>query len=94
MAEERVTEVESPTGATHTHTTVITDGERSGGGGATLLIVLLVVVLAGIAIWFFAGVSNSEVSKNNAIESAANQVGDAAKDAGNAVETAAKKVGD
>jgi uncharacterized protein HemX len=89
MAEERVTEVETPTGDRHTHTTVITDGDRGGGGGATLLIVLLVIVLAGVAIWFFAGSRSSEITKDNAVAAAANDVGNAAQNVGEAAKDAA-----
>jgi uncharacterized protein HemX len=90
MAEERITEVETPTGNTHTHTTVINDEPR--GGGATWIIVLLIVVLAALAIWFFSGMRGTEMNKDNAVAAAANDVGDAAQQAGNAVEDAAKKV--
>ena len=79
MVEERVTEVETPTGNTHTHTTLVTDERRSGGGG-TWLIVLLVIVLAAVAIWFFSGLSGSEVAKDNAIADAAGEVGEALLD--------------
>jgi len=92
MAEERVTEVESPTGTTHTHTTVVSD-EGSGGGGATWIIVLLLVILAGVAIWYFAGMSGSETAKDNAIAEAASDVGDAAQQAGDAAQEAARNVG-
>jgi hypothetical protein len=93
MAEERITEVETPTGNTHTHTTVITHEPRSGGGGATWLIVLLLIVAVIVALFFFSGMSNSEVAKDNAVAEAANSVGNAAQDAGAAVEDAAKNVG-
>jgi len=88
MAEERVTEVETPSGNTHTHTTVVSDG-GGRGGGATWLIVLLLVVIAGVAIWFFAGMSGSETAKDDAIAEAAGDVGDAAQKAGNAAQDAA-----
>lgn len=87
MVEERVTEVETPSGNTHTHTTVVSDGGR--GSGATWLIVLLLVVIAGVAIWFFSGMSGSEVAKDNAIAEAANDVGNAAQQAGDAAQDAA-----
>jgi hypothetical protein len=95
MAEERVTEVHEPRD-THTHTTVITD-ERSGSG-ATWLIVLLLIVAGAIAIWYFAGMRDSEIASNNAVAeaardfgAAAGQVGDAAQDA---AESTTRQVGD
>lgn len=91
MVEERITRVDTPAGGTHTHTTVVTDGERSRGGG-TWLIVLLIVVLAGVAIWFFSGMSESEVAKDNAVAEAAGQVGDAASQVGDAAQDAADSV--
>jgi len=91
MVEERVTEVETPNGSNHTHTTVITDEGRSGGG-ATWLIFLLFVLLAAVAIWFFSGVSGSEVAKDNAIADAAEEVGSAAGQVGDAAQDAANSV--
>jgi flagellar basal body-associated protein FliL len=91
MVEERVTEVETPSGNTHTHTTVVSDGERSGGG-STWVIVLLLIVLAAVAIWFFSGMSGSEVAKDNAVAEAAGEVGDAANQVGDAAQEAADSV--
>ena len=88
MAEERVTETRSPDGNTHTHTTVIEDGGRSGGG-AGWLIALLILVAIVIGVWAFTQWGGSEANKNNAIANAANQVGDAAQQAGNAAQDAA-----
>lgn len=90
MVEERITEVETPSGNTHTHTTVV-DGERRGGG-ATWAIVLLLIVLAAVAIWFFSGMSGAEVAKDNAIADAAGEVGAAAGEVGDAAQEAADAV--
>ena len=92
MAEERVTEVETPSGNTHTHTTVVSDGERSGGGGATWLIVLLLIVVAAVAIYLFSGMAGSEQAKDNAVANAAGEVGDAANQVGDAAQDAADAV--
>ena len=91
MVEERITEVETPSGNTHTHTTVVSDGERSGGG-ATWLIVLLLIIIAAVAIYFLSGMSQSEVAENNAVAEAAGEVGDAANAVGNAAQEAADSV--
>jgi hypothetical protein len=91
VVEERITEVETPTGDTHTTHTVVTDGDRRGGGGGWLIaIVLIIAVIAGI--WFFSGMSNSESAKDNAIANAADNVGEAAQQVGNAAENAADKM--
>lgn len=92
MTEERITETQTPSGGTHTHTTVVSDAPR--GGGSTWIIVLLVMVLAAVAIWFFSGMSGSEVAKDNAVAEAASDVGNAATQAGNAAERAADKNAD
>jgi uncharacterized protein HemX len=88
MAEERVTETHTPEGATHTHTTIIEDGGRSGGG-AGWVIALLILVAIVVGVWAFTQWGGSEANKNNAIANAANQVGDAAQQAGDAAQTAA-----
>lgn len=91
MTEERITEVETPSGNTHTHTTVVHDGERSGGG-ATWLIVLLLIILAVVAIWFFSGMRDSEIAENAAVTEAAGEVGEAANEVGEAAQDAAGAV--
>jgi uncharacterized protein HemX len=78
MAEERITEVQSPTGNTHTHTTVVTDGERSGGGGIFLIALLIILALV-VGVWAFSKYGGAEANKDNAVANAANQVGDAAQ---------------
>jgi len=90
MTQERIVETRGPEGTTHTHTTVITDGqgERRGGAGTViLLIVAAIVVLA--AIWAFSNMSGTEVAKDNAITNAAGEVGEAAGKVGDAAEDAA-----
>ena len=91
MVEERVTEVETPSGNTHTHTTVVSDAPRSGGG-AMWMIVLLLVVVAAIALFFLSGLSGSEVAKDNAVAEAAGEVGAAAEQVGDAARDAADTV--
>lgn len=90
MVEERVTKVQEPTGSTHTHTTVVSDEPR--GSGATWLIVLLLIVAGAIAIWYFAGMRDSEIASNNAVAEAADEVGDAAGQVGAAADRAADSV--
>lgn len=91
MADERTTEVRTPEGATHTHTTVIEEGSRSGGG--TWLIALLILVAIVVGIWAFTQYGGAEANKDNAIANAANQVGDAAQQAGDAAQEAARNTG-
>lgn len=94
MAEERITEVETPTGDTHTTHTIVTDREpRSGGGSGWLIaLVLFIAVVAGI--WFLSGMSGAEANKDNAIADAANDVGNAAQNVGDAAQDAANNVTD
>jgi len=91
MAEERITEVETPSGNTHTSHTVV-DRDRGGGAGWLIAIILILAVLVGG--YFLMQNSNSEANKDNAIAAAANDVGDAAQQAGDAVENAADKATD
>lgn len=63
-----------------THTTVV---EKSGSGGTILIAVVLLVALVIGAFYLF-GQQNSETRKNDAITSAAKDVGSAAKDVGDA----------
>ena len=93
MAEERITEVETPSGGAHTHTTVISDQPRSGGGAIWLILLLLIVVAAG-AMFYLSGMSGSEVAKDNAVAEAAGDVGTAAQQVGDAAQDAAKSVND
>jgi flagellar basal body-associated protein FliL len=92
MVEERITQVDTPSGDTQTHTTVVSDAPRSGGGGAIWLIVLLLVIVAAVAVFYLSGMSGSEVAKDNAVAEAAGNVGDAAQQVGDAAQDAADSV--
>jgi len=91
MTEERITKVRDPDGDTHTHTTVVTDGRRSGGG--TWLIALIVLVALIVGIWAFTQMGGAEVARDNAVADAANSVGNAAEQVGDAAQDAANSVG-
>jgi uncharacterized protein HemX len=91
MVEERTTQVETPSGETHTHTTVVSDTPRSGGG-ATWLILLLLVVVAAVAVFYLSGMSGAEVAKDDAVADAAQDVGAAASQVGDAAQDAADAV--
>ena len=91
MTEERIVETRTPTGDTHTHTTVITDEPRSGGGGKWALL-LVILVLAVVGIWAFSQMGSAEVAKDNAIADAATEVGNAAGQVGDAAQDAADSV--
>ena len=87
MTEERITEVETPSGNTHTTHTVVTDGEpRRGGSG--WLIALALIIAAVVAFVVFGNASESEVAKDNAIAGAAENVGEAAQNVGEAAKDA------
>ena len=78
MAEERITEVETPSGNTHTSHTVV-DRDRGGGSGWLIAIILILALLIGG--YFLMRGTNSEVARDNAVAEAAGDVGDAAEDA-------------
>jgi uncharacterized protein (UPF0333 family) len=63
--------------------------ERSGGNGLTAIIAILIIAL--IAAGAFVLIRENS-NKNDAISTAAGQVGDAAEKAGDAAQEAAKKV--
>jgi hypothetical protein len=87
MTEERITEVETPAGNTHTSHTVVTDGEpRRGGSGWLIALVLIIALVAGFFV--FSNMSGSEVAKDNAIAGAAEDVGNAAEQVGDAAQDA------
>ena len=87
--EERITEVETPSGNTHTsHTVVDRDGDRGGGSGWVIAIVLVLALLIGG--YFLMRSSNSDVVKDNAIAGAAKDIGNAAEQVGDAAQNAVK----
>ncbi len=90
MADERITTYETP--EAHHTTTIVHEGESRGSGGAVWMfgIVLLIAVLA--AVYFLSTRSDSQSAKDNAIATAAQQVGTAATKVGNAAENAADNV--
>lgn len=84
MTEERHTEVNSPDGRVHTHTTIIRDEppDKSGMSGWFVMFVVLLAVVG--AIYAFTQMGGAEVAKDNAIAEAANSVGNAADEVGQA----------
>ena len=90
MTEERITETNTDpqTGSTHTHTTVVHDGETSSGGRKWVMIAVLIVLAIG-AFFIFSQMSDAEVAKDTAVTDAANQVGEAAGQVGDAAQDAA-----
>ncbi|QZH74894.1 MAG: hypothetical protein JY451_14805 [Erythrobacter sp.] len=91
MAEERITEINTPDGDTHTRTTVIRDAEPSSGGGKWVLLVILLVLAAG-ALFIFSQMSDAEVAKDGAVAGAAEDVGNAASQVGDAAQEAADSI--
>lgn len=90
--EERIVEVETPSGNTHTTHTVVDNGRSGGGSGWLIAIVLILAVLVGG--YFLMQGTNASANKDNAIAGAAGDVGDAAQKVGNAAEDAVEKLDD
>lgn len=91
--EERITEVETPSGNTHTSHTVVdrdVDRGRSGGSGWLIAIVLVLALLIGG--YFLMQSSSSDIAKDNAIAEAAGDVGNAAQQVGDAAQDAANNL--
>ena len=86
--EERITEVHTPSGNTHTSHTVV-DRDRGGGSGWVIAIVLILALLIGG--YFLMRGTDSEVARDNAVAEAASDVGDAAQKVGDAAEDAVTK---
>ena len=89
MTEERITETETPTGDVHTTHTVITDGDARSGGGAGWLIALVLIIVAVVGIYIFSQQSAAQVSKDNAVAAAADNVSEAAQNVGDAAKDVA-----
>ncbi len=91
MTEERITEVRTPEGNTHTHTTVVHDEpRRSGGSGWLVALLILAALVVGFVL--FTQMGNSEAARDTAIADAAGQVGDAAQQVGDAAQDVANDV--
>jgi hypothetical protein len=90
MVEERITEVETPSGNTHTSHTVVDRDDRRGGSGWLIAVILVLALLIGG--YFLLRNSNSDIAKDNAIAEAASDVGAAAEQVGEAAQDATKSV--
>ena len=91
MTEERITEVETPSGNVHTTHTVV---ELSGGGGSGWLIAIVLILAVLVGGYFLMQGTNASTNKDNAIAGAASDIGDAAQKVGNAADNAVKKLDD
>ena len=72
MTEERITEVETPSGNVHTTHTVV---ERSGGGGSGWLIAIVLILAVLVGGYFLMQGTNASTNKDNAIAGAASDMG-------------------
>lgn len=73
------------------HTTIITQPQGKSGG-SMLLIVVVILLLAVAGLWMMSGISDAEVSKDNAVAAAADKVGNAAGQVGDAAQDVARDV--
>jgi len=80
MTEERIVESRDRDGATNTHTTIIEDrgGTRRGDGRVLVILLAILVVTLGVGVWLFGGLSEAEITKDEAVAGAANEVQNAA----------------
>ncbi|KHL25959.1 hypothetical protein PK98_05165 [Croceibacterium mercuriale] len=88
MADERIVTTETPEGASHTHTTIITEGPSRRSNGTALFGVIALLLIAAIAVWAFSTFGSAEAAKDNAIANAAGEVGEAAGQIGDAAKEA------
>lgn len=70
---------------------IIIETEKRSSGAGWVIAIVLVLALA-IGLYFFSQTSSSEVARDNAVASAAGNVGEAAQDIGTAVGSAAENV--
>ena len=89
MADENITTHTTPDGSTHT--TVIDRGSSSGSGGGWMF-GLIALALIALGVYYFAGMSASEANKDNAVAEAAKDVSNAAQNVGDAAKDAASSV--
>ncbi|MEZ5688650.1 MAG: hypothetical protein R3E21_07700 [Caenibius sp.] len=97
MTEERHTEVETPDGKVHTHTTIIREEPASNSGVSIWFILFVILLSVAGGIWAFTQLGGAEAAKDNAIAEAADSVGNAADQVGEAageVGAAAQKAAD
>lgn len=85
--EERIVETERTSEAPVHNTTIIRERGSSGGAGIVMALVLLVAVVGGI--YLFSRQTESESARDNAVSSAAQDVGAAANKVGDAAQNAA-----
>ena len=89
MTEERITEVETPSGNVHTTHTVVDRGGSAGSGWLIAIVLILAVLVGG---YFLLQGTNASANKDDAIAGAAKDVGDAANKVGDAAQDAVKKL--
>lgn len=90
MAEERIVTTETPEGTSHTHTTIVTDGPSRRSNGTALVGVIALLLIAAIAVWAFSTFGGAEAAKDNAVADAASEVGQAADQIGDAARDAVR----
>lgn len=94
MTEERIDKVEQADGSTNTTTTIVRDSEPERGGSGRWVLIIVLLIAAGLGLWIFSGMSDSEMAKDDAVAEAAANVGNAAQQAGDAAQDVADDVTD
>lgn len=92
MIDERITETTDPHGNVHT-TRVISDSPttRRSGMGTWAFVAILLIALA-VGGYLMTQTNAAEIAKDNSVAAAAEDVGEAATQAGTAVEDVAKDI--